>query len=201
MSTNEGTYGAPATRQRILQATWELLEEKGAAVRLADTALRAGVSRQSVYLHFGDRSGLLLALVDHIDRTLGLNDLMGSVLAAPTGAEALELVVRMHSVYAPQIDSVVRVLEAAQFDDDALGAAWRDRRVARRDLHRSVIARIAGEGKLAPSWTVDLAADLSYASTLPELWRELTLERGWSAAQYAERIALMLQSTLISENA
>ena len=46
------------TRARILETTWRLME-KDISVRIADIAAESGVSRQAVYLHFGDRQGLV----------------------------------------------------------------------------------------------------------------------------------------------
>ena len=40
--SSEGAYGDPETRRRILQATWELLEQQGAGVKLVDVADWAG---------------------------------------------------------------------------------------------------------------------------------------------------------------
>jgi hypothetical protein len=59
----------------------------------------------------------------------------------------------------------------------------------RRAAHRAVIARIATEGDLASGWTIDTAADLFYAVTMPTPWRELTGTCGWSPKQYAQRIS------------
>ena len=57
-----------STRERILTATRRLLEGGRVNVGLEDVAKRAGVSRQAVYLIFGSRAQLLLALVDAMDR-------------------------------------------------------------------------------------------------------------------------------------
>ncbi len=77
------------------------------AIGLIQTvAQHAAVSRQAVYLHFGDRNGLLLAFIQHLDDTLALGESLAAVFAAATGTE---------------------LLEAAQYDDEALGVAWRDR--------------------------------------------------------------------------
>src|SRR5262245_3704568 len=57
------------TRERILAATWKLMEKsRDLQVRIADIAAAAGVSRQAVYLHFGNRANLLLAAVQYRDR-------------------------------------------------------------------------------------------------------------------------------------
>jgi len=192
-------YGDPGTRDRILRATWELVPELGPGVGLADVAARAGVSRQAVYLHFGDRAGLLLALVAWADETLELGELVTRVAEAPTGVEALERMIELHAAYAPRIDAVARVLEVHQYHDPALAAAWRDRMNGRRTVHRAVIERIAKEVGLATGWTVDSATDLFYTVTMPGPWRELTDECAWSANQYSTRMSQLLRRAFVAD--
>jgi AcrR family transcriptional regulator len=191
-------YGDPDTHERLLQAAWDLALEQGAGLRLADVAARAGVSRQAVYLHFGDRAGLLLALLAWVDQAFKLADLLARVNEATTGVAALERMVEVHATYSPRIDALTRILEAHQYQDPAVSAALRDRLQLRRAAHRAIIARIAAEGDLASGWTVDTAADLFYAVTLPSPWRELTGARGWSAKQYARRLSQLLRRALIA---
>lgn len=197
MSSAEA-YGDPETRERLLQAASELALEQGPSLRLADVAARAGVSRQAVYLHFGDRARLLLTLLAWGDQALELGELLARVTEAPTGVEALERMVEVHAVYSPRIDALARILEAHQYQDPAVAAALRDRLDFRRAAHRAVIARIAAEGDLADGWTVDTAADLFFAVTLATPWRELTGSCGWSAGQYAERMSQLLRRALIT---
>ena len=194
-----GAYGDPDTRDRILQATWELMPEMGTALRLVDVAARAGVSRQALYLHFGDRGGLLLALVAWADETLQLRALTERVWAAPTGVAALERMIDVHATYAPRIDAVARVLEVHGYQDPALATAWRDRMESRRGAHRQIIERLHKDGVLARGWTIDAATDLFYAVTMPSPWRELTQERHWSAKQYASRMKRLLRRALVAD--
>jgi AcrR family transcriptional regulator len=196
--SSAGPYGDPQTRERLLRAAWDLVIAQGPSLRLADVAARAGVSRQAVYLHFGDRARLLLALLAWGDQALGLGELLARVTEARTGVEALDRMVEVHAAYSPRIDALARVLEAHRYRDPAVEAALRDRLDFRRAAHRAVIARIAAEGDLASGWTVDTAADLFFAVTLPSPWRELTGTSGWPAAQYAERISQLLRRALIA---
>ncbi len=198
MSSAERAYGDPDTRRRILLATWEVIEQLGADIRISDVADRAGVSRQAIYLHFGDRANLLLALVEFMPETLGFQNLLAHVFAAGSGVEMLRRAVALHSTYSAKIDSVARVLEAAQYQDPAVGAAWRDRMNRSRAAHRAIIERIAKEGQLADGWTVSEAADLFYTVTMQGPWRELTRELGWSPEQYAERITKLLLDSLVA---
>ncbi|WP_365708818.1 TetR family transcriptional regulator, partial [Parvibaculum sp.] len=41
------------TRGEILDAAWTLIAERGASVSLGEVAAAAGITRQSVYVHFG----------------------------------------------------------------------------------------------------------------------------------------------------
>ena len=56
------------TKSRILEVTWRLLESGNKAIRMADIAKAAGVSRQALYLHFPSRAELLVATTRHIDK-------------------------------------------------------------------------------------------------------------------------------------
>lgn len=200
MSSETVAYGNPETRGRILQATWELLEDSASSVTLSRAAERAGVSRQAVYLHFGDRSGLLLALVDFIDESLGRDRLRARVFGAETGVESLRQWVRVMSWYTARIDRVTKVLESSQDHDPALRAAWRDRMDIRRGTHiQRIVEAIAAEDRLARGWTVAAAADLIYVVTMPGPWRELTQELGWSQRRYAARVWKLLERALVSD--
>ena len=58
------TENAPSeVRTRILETAWRLIgERQDASVSLLEIAREAGVSRQTVYVNFGSRAGLLLAM-------------------------------------------------------------------------------------------------------------------------------------------
>ncbi|MFC0681176.1 TetR/AcrR family transcriptional regulator [Lysobacter korlensis] len=187
----------PSTRERILRAAWAAIESRGAETRLSDIADEAGVSRQAVYLHFRDRPGLLLALVEFMDGELGVGAMAAHVFAAESGTEMLERAVALNATLSPSIDGVARVLEAAQSTDEAMAAAWRSRMDKRRAGHRAIVQRIADEGRLAPGWTAEEAADLVSVTLLPSAWRELTQHLGWSAEQYRERTAQFLRGAFV----
>jgi len=189
-------YGDPSTRRRILDAAWALLEERGSGVRIADIADRAGVSRQAVYLHFGDRVSLFVAVADHIDVSFGRDRLREHVFGAATGFESLHRWVETMSWYTARIDSVTRVLELAGESDEALAAAWRDRMTGRRGHVRRIVDRIAADRQLAKGWTAEAASDMVFAVTLPGPWRALTSVLGWSRERYAAEITSMLEHAL-----
>jgi AcrR family transcriptional regulator len=194
-------YGDPHTRTSILDAAWALLEERGTGIRIADIAAKAGVSRQAVYLHFGERVALFVALGDHIDVSFGRDRLRAHVFGAPTGVESLRRWVQTMSWYTAKIDSVSRILELAADSDEALSAAWRDRMTGRRGHVRRIAERLAAEGQLADGWAVETAADLIFTVTLPGPWRVLTSVVGWSNERYADEITGLLERSLLAPGA
>jgi AcrR family transcriptional regulator len=196
--SSSSAYGDPETRSRILDATWELVAEQGARLRLADVAARAAVSRQAVYLHFGDRAGLLVALVQHMDEVLDLAASLADVHAAADGASLLEAAMRLNTSFWAQVFPVARVLAAAQHDDAALGAAWRDRMGLRQSTFRAMIEALAERGELAEGWTVDDAAATLYAVAHFDTWRELVVELDWSDEHYVASMTRLLRRALLT---
>lgn len=196
MSTPAG-YGDPDTRTRILEAAWALVAEQGSRIKLTDVAARASVSRQALYLHFGDRAGLLVALVNHMDESLDLGESLALVQAAPDGATLLEAAMRLNTTFWAQVLPVAQVLEASQHDDPALGAAWRDRMRFRQATFRGMIEALADRGELAEVWTIDDAAATLYAIAHFDTWRELVTELGWSDDRYVESMTRLLQRALL----
>lgn len=199
MSSEDALFGDPETRTRILQATWQLIEEGGVSPSLAGIAAKAGVSRQALYLHFGDRTGLMVSLVQYMGESLGKVDYVQRIFDAPTGAETLDRMIDGLSVFTAKVEKVARVMEAAQYHDKAIAAAWRNTMKNRYAEVRAIIQRIADDGNLADGWSIDTATDLFHTITMPGPWRELVREKGWTPAQYARRVKRLFRRSFLVE--
>lgn len=195
---SSGDYGDPETRRRILETARALLVE-GSGLRLKEVADRAGVSRQALYLHFGDRRGLILAMVRHMDETLGLEERLAHVYSAKDGEELLDRAMRLNTEFWAQVAPVITVLLASQDEDEALRAALRDRLDYRRGTFRRMVELIADREELAEVWSVDDAAALLYAVAHFDAWRELTGELGWSDDRYIAAMSAMLRRALLTD--
>lgn len=185
-----------STRGAILEATAKLLGERGAGVALEEIAERAGVSRQTLYLHFGSKTGLMIATAQHIDDQGTLGRLVQDVFEAPTALDALDAIVTLHAQYYPVIYPVARIFMAGRYDDDALRVAWDDRMQSRYRLYREIVERLHRDGVLAAEWNVETATDILWSITSWELWEQLTLERGWSEADYLSHLRAVLRRVL-----
>lgn len=188
------------TRTKILEAARERLESRAwSGTGLEEIARAAGVSRQALYLHFGSRSALLLALVNYVDEVEGLAELAEPVLTAADGREALDRLVHLNAVYEPRIRAVVTAHDAARHLDADLEAAWQDRMARRRGLCREVVSRLEQEGVLARGVNRNEATDLLWALLAPHVHEDLVAERGWSRRRYETRLRNLLRRALVSE--
>ena len=171
------------TSNLLLAAAWRRLA-RGDAARLVDVAKDAGVSRQALYLHFGSRVGLLVALTRHIDKTLGLDVMLREVAAIPSPRERLLAALRVSARYAPKIQSVAMALARLRPVDADARAAFDERMEYRRQGIRRILHAIARDGGLASEWNVRRATDALWAAGSPQTWELLVTERGWSPKEF-----------------
>jgi AcrR family transcriptional regulator len=192
----------PETKQKILQAARELIEERrGGYVRLSDIGRRAGVSRQAVYLHFSSRFQLLERLADYVDEVEDVDSLIAWVLKAETPAELLDRIPQLHAIHRPKVAAVATALDHALLEEPSLVNVWRSRIEGRRQLAEVAVKRIADAGALAPRWDLEEAIDFVCSIGSFHSWQELTEEHGWSADHYAKVISTTLRESLLIEHA
>ncbi|HUQ05916.1 MAG TPA: TetR/AcrR family transcriptional regulator [Kofleriaceae bacterium] len=172
------------TRLTILQAAWDRLSKPDDPARLEDIAADADVTRQSVYLHFGSRTGLLIALVDHMDEVLELNKRIAELRALTDPVVAFEQTLRLMATYEPKIHGVAMALfRLAPTDADA-AAALDDRMKLRLRGVTDVLRAVEEQGKLSPDWTAKQAAEACWEAGHPASYELLVVERGWSVKTY-----------------
>lgn len=186
------------TRQRILEKTWQLMERKrGRPVRIEDIARAAGVSRQAVYLHFGSRTGLLIAATHYVDKVKDVDERVRGLRQATDAQQSLDALVEFWGNYMPEIHGLATALLATRATDKAAAAAWNDRMDAILQCCHSVVRCIVREELLAPEWSVAEAGDAMWAMLSIEVWERLTQERGWSNGQYIAHMKAALKRTFV----
>jgi AcrR family transcriptional regulator len=195
------TNVSEATRIAILDAAWELIAE-GNRLDVSQSAIaaKAGVSRQTVYLAFGGRAGLLVAMLRnkdaHSPEVASLREIANG--SGDTWEEMLAYV-EAWLEYLPLIYPVGIQLDAAALNDGEAAAAWDDR-MKRALLHgmKHILARLARAGRIAPGWTADMAAETIWGLVHPANWRLLVVECGWSADEFRRTRIEIIRRTLQS---
>jgi AcrR family transcriptional regulator len=192
--------GRPETRTAILDAARRLFEAgRSPDVELEEIAREAGVSRQAIYLHFGNRAGLLLAVGEHVDQTERLGAAARDVHGAKTGAEELDAFVRLQADYTPRIAAIARVFDEGRRRDPALAAGWDDRMQQRHAACTRIVERLREEGSLASGWSVADAADMLWELTSIRTWEDLVLDRHWSKQRYKKLLGRAARRTLLAQ--
>jgi AcrR family transcriptional regulator len=99
-----GRADAARNREKVLAAARELFDQRGVAnVTIDEIARAAGVGKGTVFHRFGDRAGLVMALVDDEERALQERILRGDPPLGP-GAPPADRVVAL-------VDALVDLLE------------------------------------------------------------------------------------------
>jgi AcrR family transcriptional regulator len=186
------------TRDRIMENTLRLMEKRrGRDVRVDDIARAAGVSRQAVYLHFGSRAGLLIATVRYADKAKDLDGRLQGMKTATNSGQALDAYLDFWGNYIPEIHGLAKALLAVRETDQDAAAAWDDRMQALREGCRSVINCLVRDGLLAPGWDAGQAAEALWALSSVSVWENLTIECGWSQAEYVSRMKSLFRRTFV----
>jgi AcrR family transcriptional regulator len=166
---------------------------------MAAIAERAGVTRRSAYLHFASRAEVVDALFAYVAETEGLKESVERVWAAPDAVAALWEWSRHFSEYHLRVLPVDRaVTRVHRRDEDA--AAHRARaRSAKHANCRRLAAWLVREGRLAPPWTVDTAADMINALTSSDVIESLVVDRQWPRRRFADHFARLLEATFVGD--
>ena len=180
-----------------MQSALRLLTDRGYyGVGLEEVARDAGVSRQTVYLLFKSKAGLLIALAQYQDELAGTPEILQGVSEAPNALEGLNRGVAAYGTIEPLIYDAAALIYAARGSDPAAEAAWQERMAFRwENIHRGIEA-LEREGLLAEGWAVDEATDFAWALLSLHTYEYLVRERKWSLAQFVRRLTDLLHATI-----
>jgi AcrR family transcriptional regulator len=178
-----------AMRARLLEATVELLVERGfAGTSTTLVSERAGVSRGAQLHHFPTKNDLVVAAVEHITELRGA-ELAEAVQQLPAGRKRTQAVVEMLGDHfsSPVFTAALELWVAARTDETLLAAvAPLEQRVG-RETHRLTVAALGadesrpGVRELVQA-TLDLVRGLGLASTITDdTARRRRILQEWSA--------------------
>jgi AcrR family transcriptional regulator len=191
---------AEANRQRVLDALYDRLRATPAEPASVDEIARAArVSRSTVYLVFGSRSGLFDALTDRLLRGAGYDRIEEAVRdpdARETLRGGLEGGVRMYAAH----HDVLRVLYATgKLDPEGAGRA-----IARSERRRFESMgwlgnRLHEQNQLRPGVTPDYAAHVIWLLASFDAYDLLAAGRGLDAEEVVDVLTETAQRALLRE--
>ena len=189
---------AEETRRRILDAVHQRLrEEPGKPVSVDHVARSAGVSRSTVYLIFGSRSGLFQALAEDMLERGGWAR-VARAIADPDPREHLRGALSAGAGMLVDDRDVWRALRSmAAMDEDGVGDAF-ERLEKRRARGMAVLARrLDKAGLLRADMTVEEATDVLFVLSGFDAFDLLYTGRRLSAEKVAARLVEIAERSLL----
>jgi AcrR family transcriptional regulator len=188
---------ADETRRRILDALEERLRDAPTEpVSVDEIATRAEVSRSTIYVVFGSRSGLFDALVTDLFERAGVANLTEAV-AHPDAREHLRGAMGAASEMLANLRDVGAALYAmSALDPDSVGGAIVRQEERRWGGMQHLARRLDEQGELREDITVDEAADVLWMLASFEAFDALYTGRGLAADDVARLLVATAERTL-----
>jgi AcrR family transcriptional regulator len=185
------------TRARILGAARELIPGAGNSLPVTAIAQHAGVAVQTIYDQFGSKGGLLVAVVNDVQRSSGLFESLGTVFRSPDGEEAMRrMIAATMSLWSdawPYLEFMIRARRT-----DPVVSTEMDFVDRLRHAHYWCIARrIEEEGRIRDGRGAEWAADLAFALTIPTVFEELAVRRSMPSARVIEAIEVAILGSIL----
>lgn len=166
--------GTQDTRAHIISAALAVLPERS-DLPVDLIAQRADVAVQTVYAHFGSKSGLLIAVIDAVQRDAGLYEGFEEVWSSPDGEAALARMAEATARLWQRGWSFVEFLLRTRRADPEVEQHMQVVDLYRRSDLEVIVGRLHEEGRLRPGLDVTAATDLCFALTTPAVFESLRL--------------------------
>jgi AcrR family transcriptional regulator len=182
---------AAETRRQIVQAAGKLFAAHGYGGTTMDMLAReAGVAVETVYATFGNKRAILTRLVDVAvvgdEEPVGLLDRPG-----PQAVRRETDQIRQVGMFARDIRTIMQrmspifeILRSAAKTEPEIAALLEQILQARLQGMTFFIEALLLNGSLRPGLSATGAAETAWALSSAELYRLLTVDRGWSGEQY-----------------
>ncbi len=195
---------ARRTRRAILDAARRHFLERGyAETTIAAVADDADVSVETVYKAFGNKPGLLKAVVDVAivgdDEPVPMmeRDLVARIRAEADPCRKIAMYGEHLASSAPRHVPIQLLARAAAASDPGAAEVWQEM-CDERMIGMTYFARELKEGgHLRRGLSVDKARDILWTLQSPEVFDLLVLQCGWTARRYGSWVAQQLIAALV----
>jgi AcrR family transcriptional regulator len=185
------------TRADILDAAWDLISVEGADASLARIAKAAGITRQSVYDHFGSRGGMIMAMVRRVDERLEIKERLFTAFQEPNPHTRVKKTIDVWTAFVQEIYSVASDLIRLRATDRDAASAWEDRMSELRQWLLELAKTLKREGALQPHWTAKSASEYLWSSFSVQIWGLFTEDCGWTNNQARAVLRRTIPQTLL----
>src|SRR5271170_1297072 len=197
------TEQARATRARIITAARDRLEKRGyAATTIAEIALAAKVSPESVYATFSSKRELLAQMIavsiSGADEAVAMlqRGWVETMRRLPGGAERLRYWIGHTCETLERTSQVHALIHDAVISEPALAGLRRQHQEFRLRVQTRLMGLIEEGGGAPLRRSVAKSAQTFWALASPELHRLLRVDRGWSKSRYRDWLTDALETLI-----
>ena len=189
---------AEEVRQRVILAAGELFIERGyAGARVEDIARRAGVAPQTVRAAFGTKRGILAEILRRATLGPAFDEILSELRQTPDPRQRLRMVARLARQVHESKEAELALLRGVGVVAPELSRIASALEETRRQGQQPLMDGLVMESALKPGLSTEDAADIVWALTGGELYRQLVRERSWTAAAYEDVLAQLLIAALL----
>jgi AcrR family transcriptional regulator len=187
---------AEATKAQIAAAARTLFATQGyVGTTIAAIADAADIPAPTIYSAFGGKAAILRAIAWSVVGTLDVDRAHDEALAHPDPREALRLVANLQRRQFEQMYDVIDIYQEAARTDPDIAEDLRAIAANRERAFRRQVEAVAAH--LAPGIDVDAGVAVYLTLVLPEVYRTLVIERGWTADRYEHWLAGAMTTQLL----
>jgi AcrR family transcriptional regulator len=187
---------AQETRARVAAAARILFAEAGyVQTSVGAISAASGVPEQTIYSSFGNKPAILEEVRLGWIAEAGVAALHAEAMQLTSAPERLARAAHWTRRQFELGHDVIAVYQEAARTDPRAEEAWRQALEFREAAVRTLLRPIASAFR--PGLTTRRAVDLYVALTVPEIYRELVVSRGWRPAAYEEWLSSALTAALL----
>ena len=189
---------AQATREAVAGAARRLFMEQGyIATTIEAISEAAEIPVPTIYSAFGNKPAILEEARRLWIAETDVEKLHRRALATPEVQKRLRLAAHWTRRQFELGYDLISIYQEAARADPRLAAVWRQVMLRREAAVSELLESL--RGRLRSGLKLRLALDLYVSWTLPEVYRTLVLERGWSPNRYENWLAELLIRELLGE--
>jgi AcrR family transcriptional regulator len=189
---------AQATREAVAGAARRLFMEQGyIATTIEAISEAAEIPVPTIYSAFGNKPAILEEARRLWIAETDVENLHRRALATPEVQKRLRLAAHWTRRQFELGYDLISIYQEAARADPRLAAVWRQVMLRREAAVSELLESL--RGRLRSGLKLRLALDLYVSWTLPEVYRTLVLERGWSPNKYENWLAELLIRELLGE--
>jgi AcrR family transcriptional regulator len=187
---------AIATKAQIASAARTLFAAQGyVGTTIAAIADAADIPAPTIYSAFGSKAAILQAIAWGVAGTLDIDRAHREALAQPDPRDGLRRAATIQRRQFEQMYDVIDMYQQAARTDPDIAHDTQTIAANRENAFRRHVEAIAAH--LAPGVSIDDGVTIYLTLVLPEVYRTLVMERGWSADRYENWLADALTTQLL----